>query len=172
MATANTFTQIGSTVTVGSGGAATIDFNSIPATYTDLTILISSRCDQAGVAPVLGKINFNGSSTTYTYMRVYGDGSSTASSSGSAAYFDNVTGTGATANTFGNDAIYIPNYASANYKTYSVDTVLENNGSTAHTAFYCGLWSNTAAITSISLYPGTGNYVQYTTASLYGILKY
>jgi hypothetical protein len=31
-----TFTQIGSAVVVGSGGAAAIDFTSIPSTYTDL----------------------------------------------------------------------------------------------------------------------------------------
>ena len=155
--------------TVGSAGAASITFSNIPQTFTDLRVVVSSRCDQAGVAPVLGKINFNGSTTTYTYIRIYGDGSSAATSSGSAAYFDNVTGTGATANTFGSDDIYISNYTSANYKTYSSDTVLENNGASAHTALYCGLWSTVSAITSLSVYPGSGNYTEFTTASLYGI---
>ena len=34
-----------STVTVGSGGAASITFSSIPATYTDLVLKISGRHD-------------------------------------------------------------------------------------------------------------------------------
>ena len=155
--------------TVGSAGAASITFSNIPQTFTDLKIVISSRCDQAGVAPVFGKLNFNGSTSSYTYRRIYGDGTDVASSSGSLAYVSNITGTGATANTFGSDDIYIPNYGSANYKSYSVDTVIENNASTVHTALYTGLWSNTAAITSLSVLPSTGNYSQYTTVSLYGI---
>jgi hypothetical protein len=35
--------------------------------------------------------------------------------------------------------------------------------------FIAGLWSNTAAITSISMAPDNGNYPQYSTATLYGI---
>jgi hypothetical protein len=39
---ANTYTLIASSVTVGSGGAANIEFTSIPATYTDLVSALSS----------------------------------------------------------------------------------------------------------------------------------
>ena len=35
------------TVTVGSGGAADVTFSSIPATYTDLLLKLSSRADSA-----------------------------------------------------------------------------------------------------------------------------
>ena len=43
---ANTFKKI-QTVTVGSGGAASIDFTSIPQTYTDLKIVLSARTNRA-----------------------------------------------------------------------------------------------------------------------------
>ena len=157
------------TVTVGSGGASNIEFTSIPGTYTDLVIKYSARCDQSGVAPTFTNITFNSNTSSYTYRRIYGDGSSATSSSGSAQYIDNIAGTGATASTFTNVETYIPNYAGSNNKSYSTDVALENNGTTAHTALYAGLWSNTAAITSVKLSPATGNYVQYTTATLYGI---
>ena len=37
-----------STVTVGAGGAASIDFTSIPSTYTDLQILCSLKTSYSG----------------------------------------------------------------------------------------------------------------------------
>jgi hypothetical protein len=40
---ATTYTLINSSVTVGSGGAADIEFTSIPATYTDLLLVLSGR---------------------------------------------------------------------------------------------------------------------------------
>ena len=39
---ATTYTLI-SSVTVGSGGAASIEFTSIPSTYTDLVLKLSAR---------------------------------------------------------------------------------------------------------------------------------
>jgi hypothetical protein len=41
-----TYTAI-KTVTVGSGGAANIDFTSIPQTYTDLVLKVSARMNRA-----------------------------------------------------------------------------------------------------------------------------
>ena len=43
---ANTYVQIGSTVTVGVSGAASIDFSSIPSTYTDLVLKVSGRSNR------------------------------------------------------------------------------------------------------------------------------
>jgi hypothetical protein len=74
-----------------------------------------------------------------------------------------------TANTFGNTDIYIPNYAGSANKSVSVDTVEENNGTTARALLGAILWSNTAAITALGLTPVSGSFVQYSTATLYGI---
>ena len=54
---ANTFVLLAST-TVGSGGASSIDFTSIPATYTDLVVKVSGRIDYAQTGDYF-KITFN-----------------------------------------------------------------------------------------------------------------
>jgi len=173
MPTDNTFVQIGSTVTVGSGGAATIDFASIPATYTDLLLKVSTRIGDSNTWSDF-LVSFNGITTNYSDRFLYGSGTSAASGTDSGAGLQTRTSTTAnTASTFGNTEIYIPNYAGSNYKSASYDQVSENNATGAIVILTAGLWSNTAAITSITLTPiSSNNFVQYSTASLYGILKY
>jgi hypothetical protein len=164
---ANTYTLISSN-TVGSGGVASVTFSSIPATYTDLLVKVSVRGSAASVNQSY-RMTFNGSSTTgLTMKRLYGDGASAASDSGTTA---EGVGASATANTFSNDEFYIPNYASANYKSFSVDNVGENNAATAYALLHAGLWSNTAAITSIvfTAVGVGGDLKQYSTFYLYGI---
>ena len=173
MATANTFVQIGSTVTFGGGGAATISFSSIPATYTDLKLVMSLRNDgTAGGIENVVNLSLNGSTANLTHIVLYGDGTTAGSYSGS-GYGGWTAESPATASTFANNKIYFPNYASANYKSYSFDGVVENNAAAGKVSLMGGLWSNTAAITSISIASrSTFLWVQYSTASLYGILKY
>ena len=164
---ANTFELIASS-TVGSGGVASVTLSSIPATYTDLLLRASVRGSSASVNQSY-QITFNGSSTTgLTMRRLYGSGASAASDTGIST---EGVGATATASTFSNDDFYIPNYASANYKSFSVDNVGENNAATAYAFLDAGLWSNTAAITSIVLTAtGTGGDLkQYSTFYLYGI---
>jgi len=160
------------TVEVGAGGAANIEFTSIPQTYTDLSLFISTR--QPGGAPSWSdlRMKFNSSTTNYTDILLYGTGSSAASLSESdtGIIIRSVNSGVATANTFGNILIYIPNYTSSNNKSVSIDQVTENNATQALTGLTAGLWSNSAAITSIAFTPTTaGNFVQYSTATLYGI---
>ena len=160
-----------STVTVGSGGAATITFSSIPQTYTDLVVKISGRTNYAGAFDNTN-VQFNGSSTSYTLRFLYGNGASNGSATDTKIY-DYTDGNTNTASTFSNSEFYIPNYTSANYKSVSNDSVLENNGTSAVNYFGAGLWSNTAAITSMVLAPLLGtSFQQYSTATLYGIRKY
>jgi hypothetical protein len=162
----DTFIKIAS-VTVGSGGASSIDFTSIPSTYTDLVIKISSR---ANVDTVSSLISFNGVTTNLSVRNLYGTGSATGSTSFSdARLYGNINSSVRTASTFANGEIYIPNYAGSANKSISADAVEENNGTTAFAGLSAALWSNTAAITSITLTPQTGSYVQYSTATLYGI---
>jgi hypothetical protein len=172
---ANTFVRI-ATSTVGSGGISTIDFTSIPQTYTDLKLVICAR-GLSGGGNV--SIRFNSSTSGYTNRRLYGNGtgfgidaaSGIASASGSAvlacAFSDNTT----TTNAFGTQEIYIPNYTSTNYKSIGCEGCMETNAATAYHEIISGLWANTAAITSISCltYQTGGSFAQYTTATLYGI---
>ena len=158
------------TVTVGSGGASTIDFTSIPATYTDLLIKISSRDGRSATGTNI-IINFNGSNTNLSYRRLTGNGTSAGSNSGTGGVVGYSVSATATTDTFSNLEIYIPNYTSANYKSCSSDAVNENNATSSFMALVATLWSDTSAITSISLFPTVAatNFVQYTTATLYGI---
>lgn len=167
---ANTYVAI-ATVTVGSGGAADITFSSIPATYTDLCLVYSARTTLSDNSQNL-RLQMNGDTgNNYSYRRLYGDGSSAASDSGSSqAYIlvglaDAAT---STSNTFSNGQIYIPNYAGSNYKSTSSDAVSENNATLAYAYLIAGLWSSTSAITSLKFY-AANNFAEYSTATLYGI---
>ncbi len=164
----NTYTLL-EQITVGAAGAASVTFNSIPQTgYTDLVVKVSARDTRASVYYDLG-ISFNGLTTNLTGRILYGDGSSAASysvSNGNVAFENSDT---STANTFNNLEYYIPNYASANYKSFSVDNVTENNATAAFAGLSAGLWSSTAAITSVTFTPLSGTLKQHSTFSLYGV---
>lgn len=165
-----TYIQIGSTVTVGAGGAANIDFSSIPSTYTDLVLKVSARTSDSNVGQVVN-IAFNGSSASITARLLYGNGAAAISSTSTSNGLW-TSGNSATASTFGNAELYFPNYAGSTNKSWSSDSVTETNGTTAYTILLAGLWSNTAAINQITLTPGaSANFAQYSTASLYGISK-
>ena len=160
----NTYTLI-SSVTVGAGGASSIDFTSIPATYTDLLVKVSARDTNANGEFYL---RFNSSTTNYSDRWLYGSGSSAASTTNTKIDLF-LASSGYTANTFGNTEIYIPNYNSSNYKSVSSDSVQENNATGSYTLLEAGLWSSTSAITSVNLIPAGGTFAQYSTAYLYGI---
>ena len=95
----NTYQKIAS-VTLTSA-AASIDFTSIPSTYTDLLIKASLRSAAASVNPGL-KITFNTSALNFTGRNVYGDGSTAGSYTDTAGEIGILAGNSATANTFGN----------------------------------------------------------------------
>jgi hypothetical protein len=155
------------TVTVGSGGAANIDFQSIPATYTDLVLQTSVRVDSGTAATTL---TFNGGGTgTFSSRWVRGNGSAASSSTETFLHAGYANYSGTTASTFQNGSIYIPNYAGSNQKSVSVDSVSEDNSSTAFAVLVAGLWNQTTAINRVTIAPVSGNYVQYSTATLYGI---
>lgn len=164
---ANTFVKI-QTVTVGAGGASTIDFTSIPQTYTDLLLVVSAR----GTSNFAGSGYFmyvrpNGSSTNLSGRYLVGTGTSAVS--GTIAPYIYMSPSDVTASVFGNGQMYFPNYRSSNFKSTSAESVYENNASGAYQDLSAGLWSDTSAITSLTIVPGGGNFAQYSTATLYGI---
>ena len=167
-----TYIQIGSTVTVGAGGAANITFSSIPSTYTDLKLVWSARSARTAVNTDDMIIGFNGVNTNLSGRYLWGTGSAAASGTDTQLLVGEYPTATATASTFANCEVYIPNYAGSTNKSFSADTVSENNGTLAYATLTAGLWSSTAAITSIVLKTGSGsNLEQYSTASLYGISK-
>jgi len=155
------------TTTVGSGGAANIEFTSIPATYTDLKLVYSTRVNVGGGQNGI-YISLNNNTSNFTAKHIQGDGSSVASF-GIARFAGYSAASGATANTFSNGELYFPNYSSSNNKSFSGDVGQENNQTTAYLLMGAHLWSDSAAITSIKITPDTANFVQHSTATLYGI---
>jgi hypothetical protein len=145
-----------------------IEFIDIPQTFTDLYLTISARTALSNLADEF-YIYFNGSTTGYSYRTLIGtpNNGSAASNTSSIGY---LTGNTATASTFSSNAIYIPNYTSSNNKSYSHDGASETNGTTTRLSINAGLWSNTAAITSVEIKSQTANnLLQYTSASLFGV---
>jgi hypothetical protein len=164
---ANTFELIASS-TVGSGGAASINFTSIPSTYTDIVFKLSLRDTYSGVASA-DLISFNGSTASITSRMIQGSGSAVSSTSSPARFAGNNVSATATASTFSSVEVYIPNYAGSANKSFSVDSVTENNATEAYANFIAGLWSNSAAINQVTFTPTSGSFVQYSTAYLYGV---
>jgi len=172
---ANTYELIAST-TVGSGGASDIISSSIPASYTDLKIVVSARI-VAAVEQGFLICQPNSATTNLSSTILYGFGNNQGSSSYSVeqSIWSYIDGSSATSNTFSNNEIYIPNYNSTSaYKSVCVDGVNENNATNARQSLTAGLWSSNTGISSIKLYPTDGgftpsSFLQYTTAYLYGI---
>jgi len=158
------------TVTVGSGGAANIEFTSIPSTFEHLQIRLFVRPTSTSNGPVFMQCNSD-TGSNYTRHSVRGD-SSTVYASGQASqtsmYFNgfNVYA-GATSNPTVS-IIDILDYKNTNkYKTVRTLAGLQNNGS-GEVGLYSGMWMNTNAITSIKLFDNV-NYGEFTKAALYGI---
>ena len=165
---ANTYTLI-EAKTLGSS-TASVTFTSIPQTYTDLLVKLSVRQDTANAGLFLRP---NSSTTNLSHKKIYGDGASATSDSGSSIFIF-CDGNWATSNTFNNSEVYIPNYTSSNYKSVSIDSVAENNSSSAGLSFVglvAALWSDTTAITSLNFVPegGGANFISGSTFYLYGI---
>jgi hypothetical protein len=168
-----TYTLISSNVLASS--AASVTFSSIPATYTDLVIKCSARDDRAGSDWDDLKLVFNSdTATNYSETFVQGTGAAATSSRDTSIAYGiaarSVTGSTATASTFGSAEIYIPSYTASQNKPYSNFGNTESNVTNAFIAATALLWRNTAAITSIVVYPNNAsNFVTGSSFYLYGI---
>ena len=153
--------------TVGAGGAASVTFSNIPQTFTDLKIVMSAKSDlSAGGGGQVVRIKPNNSTSTSGKF-LSGNGSS--ASSGNDDFIGSQPSDW-TANTFGNTDIYITNYRSSNFKSFSSDGVGENNATRADAWLTAGLWSSNDPITSIVLTPYYAtNFLELSDFSLYGI---
>jgi hypothetical protein len=153
-----------------NASAASVTFANIPQSgYTDLKIVASARATNTNVHYNQHLLTINGSTSGFSGKRLWGDGSSPASYSttrNSGLFNSNSS----TANIFGSTELYFTNYLSSNNKSFSIETAEENNASASYVEMIAGLWSNTAAINSITLTPEiSGDYMQYSTFSLYGL---
>jgi hypothetical protein len=157
------------TTTLGSA-TASYTFSSIPATYTDLVLVV------AGTVSVNGEnilTQFNGDtaanySFTYLYGTGIGSGASGRQTARSAANANYQTAFSSTEQS--NAIMQVQNYSNATtYKTSLSRSNNPNGSSLPGTEALVSLWRNTAAITSILVKAGSGNLNTGFTLTLYGI---
>jgi hypothetical protein len=154
------------TVTVGSGGSASISFTSIPSTYQHLQIRAIGKGATAGGRQILFQLNGD-TGSNYNSHHIYGDGASAVAqakgtgTNGWVTYWDS--------SQFGAAVMDILDYANTNKnKTTRTLGGYDANGS-GFALLRSGLWMNTAAITSILLFTDSGNFTQHSSFALYGI---
>ena len=158
------------TVTVGSGGASSITFSSIPSTYTHLQLRMMVRETSTSNGY---DMQLNGD-TGNNYSRHYliGTGSSAvaaAVTSTSSMILSDAAVSTSTTGVFGASVCDVLDYTNVN-KNKVIRTLggFDNNGNGA-IFFNSGLWMNTSSVTSIVIIPDAGNFAQYSSFALYGI---
>lgn len=162
------------TVTVGSGGASSIDFSTIPQSATDLLVVMSLRKSTGSslsYQDVIVRFNDDATASNYATRVMYVTGSTKYSATYTYAggVISSTYPQFNTAATFNSVSVYIPNYTLSRTKCISMDSAAENNATTTSMGITAGLWTGTAAITKVSLI--ATDLQQYSTASLYTITK-
>jgi hypothetical protein len=166
------------TVNVGSGGAANVQFTSIPSTYKHLQIRYIAKC-VAGVSDIsylFMQANGN-TSSSYAYHRLTGDGSSAIAAAATSSAFmlaqQELGTTGGFANIYSGGVIDILDYSSTTKnKTFRILSGADFNGS-GRVGLNSGFWTGTGAtnaISSLTFYSqDSRDLAQYTQFALYGI---
>ena len=163
-------------VIVGGGGAATIAFSSISGSYRQLGIFWTLRGDTAAAVTAL-YMQFNGDAAgNYDIQAIdllsttYAAGPNAATANAQIGAFPAAS---APAGMFGSGTIWIPYYDTTTQNKMG----LGHSGSVESTAasgqrieVNFSSWRTTnAAITSITLLPQAGNFVENSRAALYGL---
>ena len=157
-----------STATVTTGGATSVTFSSIPSTYTHLQI----RANIVGTAGYDLLCQFNSdTATNYNFHYLAGNGATASAGAGTTTAFINISNNfmqGATIP--GGAVVDILDYANTNkYKTTRALAGSDANGS-GWLQLGSGLWRNTVAITSITVYPASSqSFGVNASIALYGI---
>ena len=152
---------------------ASIEFTSIPVTYTHLQIRGIARTDRASFTEdqIVVRLNSD-TATNYSYHRLFGDGGSvTSAASTTIAEMSTfyAPAASATGSIFGSVVIDILDSANTNkYKTLRMIGGHDRNGG-GYVSFFSGNWRNTDAITTIKLFSSSANLVQYSSFALYGV---
>lgn len=162
-----------SAITVGSAGAASVTFSSIPSTYTHLQVRCIARSTQAA-ANFSIQMYFNAVSTqtsNYAAHALRGNGTSASSFGGTTEWIQSpASAANATSGVFGASVWDILDYTNTN-KNKVVRTLggYDNNGDGIIQLSSGMLYSSQPAISSITLFTSGGNFAQYSSFALYGI---
>ena len=146
-----------------SASQPSVTFSVIPSTYTDLRLVVN------GGASVYGgfRLRLNGdTASNYSGTYILGTGSGSGSSGRDTSLTYGSAGYPLTTTLDSMHTVDFLNYSNATtYKTWLV----RSSDAASITLAQVQLWRSTAAINSILLYPASGNFVNGTTLTLYGI---
>lgn len=159
---------------VETATATDIEFTSIPADYDELILVLSARSTKSSTTDNIA-LTFNSSAAAYYGLILYQENSGTpasASASNVSSYnFLYATGDTAAANCFSTTTVHISGYTTTAAKPFTIESATTNNSGSVLQAFGNGVWNNSSTISSLKLDPTTGDFKQYTKATLYGVLS-
>jgi hypothetical protein len=147
------------TTTTLTSAVSSVTFSSISGSYTDLIIV--HRGTNSSAAGIQVEFNSDTTAGNYSFTYFYGDGSTAAS-----GRYTSAKSVGSAYTTETNNIFHFINYSnSTTYKT----TLSRSNNAANITQGLISLWRSTAAITSIKLFVGAGNFDSGSTFTLYGV---
>jgi hypothetical protein len=153
-----------------SSSVTTITFSSIPQTYTDLRAVLTNRPSATPQNPQW-RLN-NDSGTNYTRLVYWANGAGTygVSTSYSTDSVFNAYGTFTTNASL--QTLDIFDYTATNHeKGMLFESTSLTTTPTGNTARGTATWFSTAAVTSLVLLTGSGNFNTGTVVALYGIKR-
>jgi len=151
---------------------ASIEFTSIPTTFSDLVLMISVRVTNAGIYEQDLLMTFNNTSANRSTRRLFANASSNGlGQSRSDMLIGQVVSALDSSPSFSTSTVYIPNYRSSAVKSASSDSgqIAFNSSDGMWANLTAMRWNDTAAITSIQISPSSQQFVQFSSATLYGI---
>lgn len=156
------------TITVDASGANKIEFISIPQFYTDLILTLNAKTTRNDIIDFVD-IFPNGQSSNASSVRIITSNLGDPISQSVSQLLVHATGANATSSdTFSSGKINISNYRNNIPKHFSISTGTTVEDGNQSVGIYSGLWNDNNPITSLELVP-IGQFVEYSTASLYGI---
>lgn len=157
-------------ITLGSAQSS-VTFASIPTTgYRDLRVVLMLRDNSQNVPYNQAYMRVNADTgSNYPFVEMTGDGSSAGSYSNT---FTNIglqwsAPANSSAGTFSTVSVdFLDSNATDKHKSY----LLRNDLAGQTTRAAAGRWASTSAITSLLIYPYTGNFAAGSTFALYGVV--
>jgi len=154
-------------LTLGSAQAS-VTFSSIPATYRDLRLVVQATTSGANAAGFT--LNSDATNANYPWVQVFGEGTTAVSNSGAGAsgilpFTPNQ-----------NFSTTVPSIVTLDVMDYSVtdkhkSMLYRTNRADAVTTAIAARWTNTAAVTTLTVSAISVNFAIGSTFALYGIVS-
>lgn len=164
------YTKLSETI-LGSASSS-VTFSGISGSYRNLYVTIMAR---SSASPTTVNVQFNGDTgSNYSFQGMFSQNTSTPGSysaaSGTSFGMNSIPGSAAPAGQAGSIVFYVLNYAGTTFWKNVIANGYRSDGSSVFQIDTAGgSWHNTAALTSITLTSGSGNFIAGSVFTLYGI---